>query len=1243
MLKRSPLRDAIGRAALAVTALLCALLPSSPGVADSRWVEGAPGDFMDGVAQGVDVSASPGSIRLAWLGEPGEYAREGSYLSAVFDAERDDAVWGAVFWSEVVPEGTDVVLEVRVGPTSLPDATWSPFEAFTEPQGGSLTAPPGRYAQYRVTLTSDGADTPALEALTIRYNRPPIVTNASPATVSEGGESMLGVAVLDLDGDPLTIDWDLDGDGEFDDARGETARYAPTLDGPATAEVHVRVHDGELEATLTVPLLVVNLPPTLGELAAPSAGVEGEPLLFAALAADPGGARDPLTFTWEWGDGTPNSMGFSVTHAYPGDGTWPLRLTVADDDGGSASWSQEVTIVNRAPTLLGVNGPATVGEGSPAAFYALAEDVPGDALTYTWSFEAGPSFSGAGLTTASHTWAADGVYTVTVTVADEDGGEVSATREVTVEDRPPVILALGGPTVIPEGTPARFFAEATDPGGDPLEYVWDFGDGGALERGGGLTEVLHAYDDDGDRVLTLTVEGDGAHVTRRLPLQVVNVAPRVVSDPPRAATVGLTTTYEVEVEDPGADPASCALERAPEGAALAGCVLTWRPDDRWITARPPVAPFELRVTDGDGGEDVQRWEVRVGFVDEDMDDVPDDCERAYGLDPTDPDDRDQDADMDGITNLRECLAGTNPRQFNGPTAPTLQAPEADAYVGTRYPTFAVIHAADPDDDRLTYAFALYRDEALTEPLYAVSDVPEGQGELTEWRSEVELDDNARIWWRARARDPFVASPWSEARALFIDTANESPSVPRPDAPVGVAATSQPTLRWDASVDPEEEALTYTVQVHRDEGLTELAQEESGITDTAWRVATPLAEDGLFWWRVSAQDARGRSSAFSEPLMFRINASNRPPPAPELISPDPLNPIGPPAPIAITWGAVTDPDGDPVSYDVELAEDQSFATLLLSVMGREDDGSATYTEPVERLPIGVPHWVRVRARDLLGVGEWTVARFTYGVSNRPPNAPALTRPLDGAIVDAGDVELVFAPTSDPDGDELTYIVRVWGDQGRGDEVFSETASGLGESITVTWRDVVGPAAFWWSVTAVDPGGQSAESALGGFLVALPMNQPPDAPTLLSPRSGEQVEVAGFDLVLSNATDPEGDPLTYTFEIYTDAALTQLLALAADVRAGEGGQTRAEVQGLNPKGNATLYWRAFATDDRGNEGPASARASFTVDDPGSPDDPEEDTGAALVTGSGCAAQSVPRRPSPPSLIWVALAGLLWARRR
>jgi hypothetical protein len=104
-----------------------------------------------------------------------------------------------------------------------------------------------------------------------------------------------------------------------------------------------------------------------------------------------------------------------------------------------------------------------------------------------------------------------------------------------------------------------------------------------------------------------------------------------------------------------------------------------------------------------------------------------------------------------------------------------------------------------------------------------------------------------------------------------------------------------------------------------------------------------------------------------------------------------------------------------------------------------------------------------------------------------------------------------------------------------------------------------------------------------------NEAPSAPTLVSPPDGSPDEPAVVTLTVGNATDPEGDPLTYGFRVYSDSEMTALVASIDGVAEGAGSTswpTPALAEG-------TYYWRAYAAD-AGQRGLYMAAASFTVTD-------------------------------------------------
>ena len=81
----------------------------------------------------------------------------------------------------------------------------------------------------------------------IHFNHAPTVDAGGPYTVAEGSSVAVAATGGDADGDALTYAWDLDNDGDFDDATGQTASFsAATIDGPASRTVRVRVSDGKL-------------------------------------------------------------------------------------------------------------------------------------------------------------------------------------------------------------------------------------------------------------------------------------------------------------------------------------------------------------------------------------------------------------------------------------------------------------------------------------------------------------------------------------------------------------------------------------------------------------------------------------------------------------------------------------------------------------------------------------------------------------------------------------------------------------------------------------------------------------------------------------------------------------------------------------------------------------------------------------------------------------------------------------
>jgi uncharacterized repeat protein (TIGR03803 family) len=164
----------------------------------------------------------------------------------------------------------------------------------------------------------------------------PEVSLAGPYVTEEGSTVSLQATASDPQGGALTYAWDLDGDGQFDDASGDAATFK-ALDGPATQQVSVRVTDATgLSAVATTTLTVHNVAPTVSIDPPALLLLRGDAGTFTISFSDPG--ADTWTAHIDYGDKgsetrvLSTSESFSVSHTYPVPGSYRVVVTVTDDD-----------------------------------------------------------------------------------------------------------------------------------------------------------------------------------------------------------------------------------------------------------------------------------------------------------------------------------------------------------------------------------------------------------------------------------------------------------------------------------------------------------------------------------------------------------------------------------------------------------------------------------------------------------------------------------------------------------------------------------------------------------------------------------------------------------------------------------------------------------------------------------------------------------------------------------------------
>jgi len=196
-----------------------------------------------------------------------------------------------------------------------------------------------------------------------------------------------------------------------------------------------------------------------------------------------------------------------------------------------------------------VSGPVqhvAVNEGDPIVFTDLSTSFPDNIVSWEWDFG-----DGTGTSTEQHpvyTYADDGVYSVTLTVTDDDGSWNSVTHTVTILDLGPEADFLWSPALQDEGSPVQFTDLSTSYPDVITEWAWDFGDG-SLGSGPNPT---HCYGDNGVYIVTLTVtDEDGSIATMCRPVSIGNVAPTVDAGDDQLADEDETLQFHGTVIDPG--------------------------------------------------------------------------------------------------------------------------------------------------------------------------------------------------------------------------------------------------------------------------------------------------------------------------------------------------------------------------------------------------------------------------------------------------------------------------------------------------------------------------------------------------------------------------------------------------------------------------------------------------------------------------------------------------------------------
>jgi PKD repeat protein len=378
-----------------------------------------------------------------------------------------------------------------------------------------------------IALVPQGVILPPASTPTASFTVTPTPLSVGSAAIFDASASTPGTGATSI----TSYSWTF-GDGST--GTGKTVSH--TFNTAATFSVTLTVtNDRGLSASMTLQVTTTAvLSPSANFVFSPGSPSTGQLVVFNADTSTAATGHQLTTFNWNFGDGA-TASGLVVSHGFATAGAYSVTLNVADDLGQKNTKATTVTVT--AGGGAGGGGqtqaafsysPLTPAAGQPIFFNAASSTAAsGHTLTtYAWDFGDGTTFSGA-VASASHSYAAAGTFSVTLTVTDDSGTKATVKTPITVAAASAGSLTAGfdfSPQNPTSGTLVTYNASLSSPISSITQYDWDFGDGTIVNNGGMI--INHTYNNPNagttlNYVTRLTVHdgsGNAATTSKSIPV-----------------------------------------------------------------------------------------------------------------------------------------------------------------------------------------------------------------------------------------------------------------------------------------------------------------------------------------------------------------------------------------------------------------------------------------------------------------------------------------------------------------------------------------------------------------------------------------------------------------------------------------------------------------------------------------------------------------------------------------------------
>ncbi len=293
---------------------------------------------------------------------------------------------------------------------------------------------------YRGTEVSDFSDEVVLSA---------IVAETPPPTPVSAGLSFSKKAnaplVVDFDGSsstgpPTSYNWNF-GDGSIGTGVAVSHTFPTKGDYTITLTVASATNQDATSQAIRLETDAVNALP-LAVLSSDIATGEAPLAVNFDASQSSDHDNDPLSYSWDFGDGTVSVSGMNPTHIFDTPGTYSVSLSVNDGRGGISTANSPLIVTANSQTsdpnaipsaaITFVKSTASATMGGTVIDFAGEGSRPstdgGAIISYKWDFGDGSALA----TGASprHEYAAIATYTVTLMVTDNLGKQATALVDI---------------------------------------------------------------------------------------------------------------------------------------------------------------------------------------------------------------------------------------------------------------------------------------------------------------------------------------------------------------------------------------------------------------------------------------------------------------------------------------------------------------------------------------------------------------------------------------------------------------------------------------------------------------------------------------------------------------------------------------------------------------------------------------------------------------------------------------------